>query len=126
MSSMRVYVSSAVVAASLIFAGLVFGEGAAFAASAEKGKAAYVSNGCWQCHGFEGQGSAITSAGKVLAPDPMPYETFEAFVRGTNRAMPPYREAILSKADLEDIYAYLQSVPAGKSFKDIPMLDQHR
>jgi mono/diheme cytochrome c family protein len=121
MSSMRVYVTGAVVAA-----GLVFGAGAAFAASVEKGRAAYVSNGCWQCHGFEGQGSAITSAGKVLAPDPMPYETFEAFVRGTNRAMPPYREAILSKADLEDIYAYLQSIPAGKSYKDIPMLSQHQ
>lgn len=121
MSSMRVYFSSAVVAASLMF-----GAGTAFAASAEKGKVAYVTHGCWQCHGFEGQGSAITSAGKVLAPDPMPYETFEAFVRGSNRAMPPYREAILSKADLEDIYAFLQSIPAGKSFKDIPMLSQHQ
>lgn len=117
-SSMRIYFSSAVVAASLMF-----GAGAAFAASAEKGKAAYVTHGCWQCHGFEGQGG-ITSLGKVLAPDPMPYETFEAFVRGTNRVMPPYREAILPKAELEDIYAFLQTIPAGKSFKDIPLLMQ--
>ena len=119
MSSKRIAMASAVLAI-----GLMIGAGAASAASAEKGKAAYVTHGCWQCHGFEGQGSAITSLGKVLAPDPMPYETFEAFVRGTNRAMPPYREAILSKADLEDIYAFLQTIPAGKSFKEIPLLMQ--
>ena len=39
---------------------------------AEKGKAAFMKYGCWQCHGTQGQGSAITSAGKVLAPDPLP------------------------------------------------------
>jgi mono/diheme cytochrome c family protein len=105
-------------------AGVMFGAAAAQAASADKGREAFKAHGCWQCHGFEGQGSAITSLGKVLAPEPMPYETFEAFVRGTNRAMPPYREAILSKGDLEDIYAFLQSVPAGKAFKDIPMLNE--
>jgi ubiquinol-cytochrome c reductase cytochrome c subunit len=114
---MRFYVASAVVAASLIL-----GAGVASAASAEKGREAFKANGCWQCHGFEGQGSAVTSNGKVLAPDPMPFETFEAFVRGTNRTMPPYREAILSKADLEDIYAFLQSVPQNKDVKDIPLL----
>lgn len=105
-----------------LVAGVVFGSNAALAASADKGREAFKAHGCWQCHGFEGQGSAVTSLGKVLAPDPMPFETFEAFVRGTNRAMPPYREPILSKADLEDIYAFLQSVPKGKEVKDIPLL----
>ena len=33
-------------------AGLVLGGGAATAASAEKGKTAFVQHGCWQCHGF--------------------------------------------------------------------------
>ena len=42
-------------------AAAVFGHGAALAASAEKGKAAFTKYGCWQCHGFEGQGSAATS-----------------------------------------------------------------
>ena len=41
-------------ALALIIAALVFGPGAALAASAEKGKAAFVAHGCWQCHGFQG------------------------------------------------------------------------
>jgi mono/diheme cytochrome c family protein len=107
----------------VLVAGLVLGNGAAFAASAEKGKTAFIKNGCWQCHGFQGQGSVATSNGVVLAPDPMPFETFEAFVRSTNRAMPPYREAVLPNADLADIYAYLQSIPKTKDASSIPLLN---
>ena len=80
--------------------------------------------GCWQCHGTEGQGSAITSAGKVLAPDPMPLETFVAFVRSTDRAMPPYSEKILPNEDLADMHAYLSTIPKPKDYKSIPLLSQ--
>ena len=52
----------------------------------------------------------------------MPIETFTAFVRTTNRAMPPYSEAILSNGDLEDIHAYLQTIP--KPAESIPLLNQ--
>jgi mono/diheme cytochrome c family protein len=97
----------------------------AFAAGdAARGKVAFVKNGCWQCHGFNGQGSVATSGGKVLAPDPMPWEAFSAFVRSTNRAMPPYSEKILPDSDLQDIYAYLQSVPKTPDYKSIPLLNQ--
>jgi mono/diheme cytochrome c family protein len=106
-----------------VAAALLTGPGGALAASAEKGQALYMKNGCWQCHGTLGQGSSVTSNGKVLAPDPMPYETFVSFVRTTNRAMPPYREAILSNEDLADIYAYLQSVPKAADYKTIPLLN---
>jgi mono/diheme cytochrome c family protein len=106
----------------LVAAGLAFGSGAALAASAEKGKALYVKNGCWQCHGTQGQGSVATSQGKTLAPDPLPLETFIAFVRTTNRSMPPYREAILSNDDLTDIHAYLSSIPKPADYKTIPLL----
>src|SRR5262245_38124137 len=85
-------------------ASLAMNSGAALAASAEKGKAAYMKFGCWQCHGTVGQGG-VASQGKVLAPDPLPYEAFSAFVRGTNRSMPPYSEAVLSNEDLTDIHA---------------------
>ena len=107
----------------LIAAGLLLGNGAAFAASAESGKKAYVAHGCWQCHGFEGHGSVATSNGTVIAHTQLPFEAFESFVRSTNRAMPPYREAILSKADLTDIYAYLQSVPKPPDAASIPLLN---
>lgn len=104
-----------------VLAGLLLGHGAALAASAEKGKAAYVKYGCWQCHGFDGQGGV---AGAKLAPDPMPAEAFVAFVRTTNRAMPPYSEAVLSTEDLNDIHAYLASIPKAPDPKSIPLLNR--
>jgi mono/diheme cytochrome c family protein len=103
---------------------VVLASGSAFAADAAKGKAAFMKYGCWQCHGTEGQGSAITSAGKVLAPDPLPFESFSAFVRTTNRAMPPYSEAILPNEDLADMHAYLSTIPKPKDYKSIPLLSQ--
>jgi ubiquinol-cytochrome c reductase cytochrome c subunit len=101
-------------------AGLMISQGA-LAASAEKGKAAFVQHGCWQCHGYQGQGGI---AGLKLAPNPIPFEALSAFVRASNRAMPPYTEAILSNEDLADIYAYLQSIPKTPDYKTIPLLNQ--
>jgi ubiquinol-cytochrome c reductase cytochrome c subunit len=103
---------------------LIVGHGAALAASAEKGKSLFVQHGCWQCHGFVGQGSVASSGGKVLAPNPMPWEAFSAFVRSTNRSMPPFSEKILPNDDLADIYAYLESVPKTADYKSIPLLSQ--
>jgi cytochrome c len=105
-----------------IITGCVLANGAALAASAENGKTAYVKHGCWQCHGFLGQGSVATSGGTVLAPSALSFEIFANFVRSSNRAMPPYREAILSNADLTDIYAYLQSIPKPPDANSIPLL----
>lgn len=92
----------------------------ALAADAAKGKDAFMNHGCYQCHGTMGQGGL---AGSKLAPEPIPKETFVGFVRSTNRAMPPYREAILSDVDLEDIYTYLQSIPKPPDPKTIPLLN---
>jgi ubiquinol-cytochrome c reductase cytochrome c subunit len=102
-------------------AALMLGQTGAIAASAEKGKAAFVQHGCWQCHGYQGQGGVT---GLKLAPDPIPFETLSNFVRTTSRAMPPYREDILSNEDLADIYAYLQSIPKGPDAAGIPLLNQ--
>ena len=118
--SMVRFVLAAVAASTVAFV-----SGSAFAAGdAAKGKASFIKYGCWQCHGTQGQGSAITSLGKVLAPDPLPWETFSAFVRSTNRAMPPYSEKILPNGDLENIHAYLSSIPKPKDVKSIPLLSQ--
>jgi mono/diheme cytochrome c family protein len=105
-----------------LIAGVIFGQSAASAPSAEHGKAAFIQHGCWQCHGTVGQGSIRTSAGKRLAPDPMPWEAFSAFVRSTNRDMPAYSEKVLSDGDLADIYAYLQSIPKPPDVNSIPLL----
>ena len=90
------------------------------AASAEKGQAAYMKFGCWQCHGTVGQGSVT---GPKLAPEPMAQETFVAFVRTTNRTMPPYHEAVLSNEDLADIYAYVASIPKAARPQEHPAAD---
>ena len=93
--------------------------GNAFAGDAAKGKAAFVQHGCYQCHGTVGQGGA----GAKLAPKPLPEEAFTSFVRTTNRVMPPYSEQILSNEDLADIYAYLETIPAGPDPKSIQLLN---
>jgi mono/diheme cytochrome c family protein len=98
----------------------VFGPATA-APSADHGKVVFMKKGCWECHGTQGQG-AVT--GPRLAPDPLPYDALSAFVRTTNRAMPPYREEILSDSDLADIYAYLQSIPKPPDVKNVPLLNQ--
>jgi mono/diheme cytochrome c family protein len=100
-------------------AGLALSE-AAFAASAEKGKTAFFRYGCWQCHGYEGQGGVT---GPKLAPNPIPFETLSNFVRTTDRQMPPFRKEVLPDDDLADIYAYLQSRPAVPDPKSIRLLD---
>src|SRR5437879_12116854 len=102
-------------------AGILVNSDAGLAADAARGKILYTQKyGCFQCHGTVGQGSPIT--GPKLAPNPMPYEALSAFVRTTNRQMPPYKEAVLPNEDLQDIYAYLQSIPAGPDPKSIPLL----
>ena len=111
----------------VLFAGAVFAaglaHGPALAASAEHGKTVFIQKGCWQCHGTMGQGSIATSGGKRLAPDPLPWEAFSGFVRSSNRSMPPFSDKILSDGDLEDIYAYLQSIPKPPAVNSIPLLN---
>jgi ubiquinol-cytochrome c reductase cytochrome c subunit len=100
--------------------GFAFNQLAVAAGSVEKGKVAYVKHGCWQCHGFVGQGGVT---GPKLAPNPMAPEALSAFVRNTNGAMPPYQKTILPDADLADIHAYLQSLPKAPDYKSIPLLN---
>ena len=111
----------AAVAAGLVL-GLASGPGAAQAADAAHGKILFTEKyGCYQCHGTVGQGG---QTGPKLAPNPIPFETLSTFVRTSSGPMPPFRESVLPNNDLADIYAYLQSIPTGPSYKDIPLLNQ--
>ena len=118
---MRLVQASAAAIAALV--ACVGGQGSALAASAENGKTAFIHNGCWQCHDYNGQGSVATSNGKVIARTQLPLDAFVSFVRTTNGQMPPYRAPVLSDGDLGDIYAYLQSLPEPKAVSDIPLLN---
>ena len=100
---------------------LGLGVGGTLAASVENGHKVYMAVGCWQCHGTVGQGSVT---GPKIGPDPLPIDSFVSYVRTTNRAMPPYRESVLSNSDLADIHAYLASVPKPADYKSIPLLNQ--
>ena len=91
----------------------------AAAGNVDAGKKLYVSYGCWQCHGYEGQGSV---AGVRIAPRPLPLAAFTAFVRRPTDVMPPYTDKVVSEADLALIHAYLQSRPAPPPVQSIPIL----
>ena len=92
---------------------------AAPAGNADTGKKLYVSVGCYQCHGYEGQGGA---AGPRLAPRPLPYAGFSRYVRRPTNQMPPYTERLVPDTDLAHIYAYLQSRPMPPAAATIPLL----
>jgi ubiquinol-cytochrome c reductase cytochrome c subunit len=116
-----------VFAVAVAFAACAASPGSAHAdGDAQKGKAAFIKNGCWQCHDFAGEGSIATSSGRVIARTALPLDAFKAFVRTTDGPMPPFRPEILSDQDLDDIYAYLQSLPAPKQASDIPLLNDAR
>jgi mono/diheme cytochrome c family protein len=85
----------------------------------EKGRTLFVKDGCYQCHNYEGHGGA---AGARLAPNPLPFRGFVAYVRSPRGDMPPYKEKILSEQELADIYAYLRSRPRPPAVASIPLL----
>ena len=103
-----------------LFAGAAAVGAPAPGGDAVKGKAAYLKYGCYTCHGYEGQGAGAT--GKKLAPNPMAYAAFSAFVRSTSQEMPPFTAAILPEPELMDIHAYLRGIPASPNPATIPLL----
>jgi mono/diheme cytochrome c family protein len=96
--------------------------GAQNAGNVEKGKALFIKNKCYSCHGYDGHGGG---AGVKLAPKPIARAALIAYVRhpavGT---MPTFSAKVISDADLTDIHAYLASIPDPPAVKDIPLLNQ--
>lgn len=90
------------------------------AGNAAKGKAAFLSYGCYECHGTLGQGNLTTAP--RLAPHPLPFAALIAYIRQPRGSMPSFSASILPDPVVADIYAYLSSIPAGKDAKDIPLL----
>jgi mono/diheme cytochrome c family protein len=96
--------------------------GAKLSPAAEHGRRIFATYGCYQCHGYQGQGTG--SAGPKLAPQPLPLDAFAAQLRKPRDRMPIYTAKVVSEADLNDMYAYLQSIPKAKAVADIPLLTQ--
>jgi len=87
------------------------GVGAQAAGDPARGKIAFMKNGCYECHGTQGQGNL--SAGPPLTPHPIPYANFITYIRAPKQDMPPYSARILPENVAQDIHAYLMSIPAG-------------
>ncbi|MDP8990401.1 MAG: cytochrome c [Acidobacteriota bacterium] len=86
------------------------------------GKRLFERNGCYQCHGYIGQGG---TAGARLAQTKLPLLVFTAYVRNpASGGMPPFRAKVMSDQELADVYAYIKTFPEPKSAKDIPLLNQ--
>ena len=86
--------------------------------NAEEGKKLFVADGCYQCHGYEAQGSSAT--GPRLGPRPIAFAAFSRYVRQPTGQMPPYTAKVVPDTDLANIYAYVQSRP--EPAKEIPLL----
>ena len=84
-----------------------------------RGKQLFTKDGCYQCHGYVGQGGAN---GPRLAPMKLQQDGFLGQLRHPSFEMPPYEMVLLSDADALDIYAYLRSIPASPDAKTIPIL----
>src|SRR5262249_17791406 len=72
-------------------ASLALGCGGGLAAPPQKGKAAFVQHGCWQCHGLQGPGPIMTHGGKGPGAPSVPFPGVLAVVAGTRQAGPPSR-----------------------------------
>src|SRR5258708_15189695 len=72
----------------------------------------YVAYGCYQCHGYEGQGGGVYG-GPRIAPRVWPFAAFAAQLRrprGSPIPMPAFSAVVLDEADLKKIYNYLLSI----------------
>jgi mono/diheme cytochrome c family protein len=91
--------------------------------NAENGKKIFMKDGCYECHGREGQGAAQASGPRIGPPQRF-IRPFIKYVRQPTGQMPPFTTEVISDQELADIYAYLQSRPKATPSKDIPLLNQ--
>jgi ubiquinol-cytochrome c reductase cytochrome c subunit len=101
----------------------IIAAGSLCAQDAANGKKIFVRDGCYECHGYAGQG---TIAGARLAPPVLNAQGMTRYVRRPAGVMPAFTDKVLSDKEVNDIYAYLKSLPAPKPVKDIPLLNQMR
>jgi mono/diheme cytochrome c family protein len=96
---------------------------AAATRNVENGKKVFMKDGCYECHGREGQGAAQASGPRIGPPQRF-LRSFSSYVRQPTGQMPPFTTEVISDQELADVYAYLQSRPKAVPAKDIPLLNQ--
>jgi len=88
--------------------------------NAANGRKLYEKDGCYECHGYNGQGGA----GARIAPKVMSTANLIKYVRHPSGTMPPYTAKVASDQDLADIRAFLATMPEPPPLKSIPILNQ--
>ena len=111
---------SIAISLSLFLAGLLAAQSAG---NADNGKRLFLRDGCWECHGYAGQGGRD---GARIAQTGLTGNQFTRYVRKPTGGMPAFTEKILTDEQLADIYAYLKSLPAAKPPAEIAMLEAMR
>lgn len=96
---------------------------AVLSVAATRGRQLYISNGCYECHGYGGQGTV----GPRLGPNPLPLEVFTRQLRNPINFMPihmpVYTAKVLAPADIAAIYAFLSALPKATPVSAIPLLE---
>jgi len=87
---------------------------------AANGKKLFLRDGCYECHGYAGQGGA---AGARIAAIGLNAQGLIRYVRAPAGQMPAYTDKVISDQELTDVWSYLQSLPKAKPVKDIPLLN---
>lgn len=91
-------------------------------ADKKNGERLYVKNGCFQCHGYQGQGGLN---GARLAQTKLTVAAFTVFVRHPpSGGMPPYRAKVMSDQELADVYAHILTFPTPPPVGSVPLLNQ--
>src|SRR5271170_4168669 len=86
------------------------------AGDADNGKKLFLRDGCYECHGYAGQGGRD---GARIAVIGLNAQALIRYVRAPAGQMPAYTDKVISDKELTDIHAYLQTMPKAKPAKDI-------
>lgn len=92
-------------------------------ADVETGYRLFVAQGCYQCHGYVGQGAQAT--GPALVPLALTDAGFRAYIRSPRGVMPPYSARILPRDSVTSILAYIRSLKPGRAASEIPALARY-
>lgn len=90
----------------------------------EDGKRSFENYACSSCHGFAGHGGVEVGAPRV-ATTTMTQAAFTSYVREAGvSSMPRFTAETLPDSALEDIYAFLKSIPTPPDASSIPLLSR--
>ena len=113
--------SLAVVRIATLFLPVLAAAQSASSGNADNGKRLFLRDGCWECHGFAGQGGRD---GARIGATSLTLQGVIRYVRRPTGSMPAFTDKLISDQELTDIYAYLKSLPPVKAAKDVPLLNQ--